>query len=79
MLGEQLLAQGQPEAARVEFEAALKRAPNRALSLLGLARAQSAAGDSAEARSTYRKLADNWHAADTDPPALIEVRNHLDQ
>ncbi len=79
LLGEQLLIQGEPDAARIEFETALKRAPNRALSLLGLARAQDAAGDSAGARSTYGKILDNWHAADTDLPTLIEVRSHLGQ
>lgn len=77
--GEQLLVQGEADAARVEFEAALKRTPNRALSLLGLARAQNAAGNMAGARSSYGKLIANWHAADADLPALSEARNHLGQ
>ena len=47
LLGEMLLEAGRPADARKEFEAALARYPGRALSLLGLARAASKAGDAA--------------------------------
>ncbi|MEO8742386.1 MAG: tetratricopeptide repeat protein [Lysobacteraceae bacterium] len=77
LLGEQLLAQGKAVEAQTEFEAALKLAPNRALSMLGLARAQSAAGDNKAASATYRQLIAIWHAADADLPALIEARKYL--
>lgn len=74
LLGEQLLQWGKPAQAVAEFEAALKTAPNRSLSLLGLARAQAAAHDAKAAAATYRQLLANWHAADADLPALAEAR-----
>jgi tetratricopeptide (TPR) repeat protein len=76
LLGRQLLQAGQAAQAVVEFQAALKKAPNRSLNLLGLAWAQSAAHDSAAAAATYRQLLTNWHAADADLPELAEVRAH---
>jgi tetratricopeptide (TPR) repeat protein len=75
LLGEQLLQSGKPEQAIVEFQAALKKAPNRSLSLLGLARAQAAAHDAEAAAGTYRRLLANWHAADADLPALSEAQS----
>ena len=76
VLGERLLQLGKPAQAIAEFEAALKTAPNRSLTLLGLARAQAAAHDAKAAAATYRKLLANWHAADADLPDLAEVRAH---
>jgi tetratricopeptide (TPR) repeat protein len=76
LLGEQLLQMGKPAQAVAEFEAALKSAPNRSLTLLGLARAQATAHDGKAAAATYRKLLANWHAADADLPALAEARKH---
>ena len=73
LLGEQLLRAGKPAQAIIAFEAALKTAPNRSLSLLGLARAQAAAHDAAAA-ATYRKLLANWHAADADVPDMAQVK-----
>ncbi len=52
LLGEALLERGEAAAAEREFEAALARAPRRARSLLGLARAQEAVRDAAELSST---------------------------
>lgn len=77
LLGELLLAAGQPSAARAEFETALKKAPNRTQSLLGLARAQAAAHQTAAADTTYRKLLAIWHAADAGLPELVEARKYL--
>jgi tetratricopeptide (TPR) repeat protein len=76
LLGEQLLKAGKPAQAVVEFQAVLKKAPNRSLTLLGLARAQSAAHDATGAAATYRQLLANWHAADADLPELAEARKH---
>lgn len=73
LLGEQLLQADRPAQAIIAFEAALKTAPNRSLSLLGLARAQAATHDAASA-ATYRKLLANWHAADADLPDMVEVK-----
>jgi tetratricopeptide (TPR) repeat protein len=76
LLGRQLLQAGQAAQAVVEFQAALKRAPNRSLNLLGLAWAQTAAHDAKAAAATYRQLLANWHAADADLPELAEARAH---
>jgi predicted Zn-dependent protease len=74
LCGELLLRSGDASAAVREFEAALTRAPRRARSLLGLARALRAAGDAAASRAAYRELASIWRAADADLPDLAEVR-----
>ena len=47
-----------------------------AQSMLGLARAQTAAGNAVAARATYKKLLGIWHAADPGLPALAEARQH---
>ena len=74
LAGELLLASGDAAAARAEFERALAGAPNRALSLLGLARAAAKEGDRAAAEDAYRRLAGIWSRADQDLPDLAEVR-----
>lgn len=73
LYGELLAAAGKPAEARAEFERSLTRAPNRALSLLGLARAFAKSGDRVAARDTYGRLAAVWRRADTDLPDLAEV------
>jgi tetratricopeptide (TPR) repeat protein len=65
LFGEILLQLGRPEAAREQFEIALKRAPKRALSLLGLARSLTQMGDREAARQAYTELRRMWHRADT--------------
>ncbi len=60
LLGEMLLAQGRPVEAISEFELSLLRNTNRSLSLLGLARAQQAAGQTLEAAETRALLASGW-------------------
>ena len=57
LLGEMLLARKRPAEARREFEAALARAPRRALSLLGLARSLARTGERELSRATYSELA----------------------
>jgi tetratricopeptide (TPR) repeat protein len=59
LLGEMLLTLDRPEDAAVQFQHALERNTSKSLSLLGLARAQQAAGDSAAAQ-TWRDLEANW-------------------
>ncbi len=73
-LGEWLLARGRAKDALARFEAELAARPNRALSLLGVARAAKASGDVAKARASFQALADLWRDADADLPALAEVR-----
>jgi tetratricopeptide (TPR) repeat protein len=60
LMGEILLALDRPQDAAAKFEQSLSRNTNRTLSLLGLARAQEAAGDVAAAE-TWQKIAGNWH------------------
>jgi tetratricopeptide (TPR) repeat protein len=64
LLGEVLLAAGRAREAQVEFERALRLAPKRALSLLGLARAAAAAGDKPTATRAFADLRGIWHGAD---------------
>lgn len=64
LLGELLLQSGQPADAVAEFQAALTARPNRSSAVLGLARAMKAAGDSAGAKGTYKRLDANWVRAD---------------
>ena len=64
LFGEILLEVGMPQEARAEFNRALELAPKRARSLLGLARAAKAMGDSAGAAKAYADLLAVWHRAD---------------
>ena len=73
LLGEILLAAGKPADAQVEFARALAAAPGRSRSLIGLARAASAAGDKSTVESAVATLRVNWHAADKDLPELAEL------
>ena len=77
LLGEVLLAAGRPREAQVEFERALRLAPKRALSLLGLGRAAAAAGDRKTAAYAYGQLQEIWHRADRDLPELTEAERFL--
>jgi tetratricopeptide (TPR) repeat protein len=74
LLGELELKAGNAADARAEFERSLAHAPERALSLLGLARAAAKAGDRPAAEEAYRRLASVWRRADADLPELAEAR-----
>jgi tetratricopeptide (TPR) repeat protein len=73
LLGELLLAQGKAPEAQQEFVRALALTPRRTLSLLGLARAAAAAGDTSAAADAYAELRRIWRRADTGLPGLGEV------
>ena len=77
LFGEMLLELDRPTEARKQFELALERAPRRALSLLGLARAAARSGDSETVQRTYAELKSIWMSADADLPALREVSGSL--
>lgn len=77
LLGELFLAAGRPAEARKEFEVSLARAPRRASSLLGLARAAAKAGDMAASREAYAQLRGIWSQADADVNGLREAREAL--
>ena len=74
LFGEVLLDLKRPEEAAKQFEMALDRAPKRALSLLGLARAQAQSGNHTAANQTYAELSHVWHKADPDLPELKEAK-----
>jgi cytochrome c-type biogenesis protein CcmH/NrfG len=56
LLGEVLLELNRPVEAKQEFELAMKRAPNRSLSLMGLAKAAEQSGDKKLAAQTLATL-----------------------
>ena len=56
LLGEVLLELNRPVEAKKEFELAMKRAPNRSLSLMGLAKAAEQSGDKKRAAQTLATL-----------------------
>lgn len=78
LLGEVLLELGRPREAVEPFRQALERNPNRTLSVLGLARAASALGDTVAARAQYRVLVANYDQADADLAELKEARAALE-
>jgi len=69
LLGELLLADGKAAEAQTEFIRALDLTPRRTLSLVGLEKAATAAGDTAAAARARSQLEDNWRDAD---PALVQ-------
>ena len=73
LVGEMLMDLRRPKEAMPEFEAALKRAPKRALSLLGLGRAATAVRDQATAQRAFGELRQIWQKADKTLPELKEI------
>jgi tetratricopeptide (TPR) repeat protein len=73
LVGEMLMDLRRPKEAIPEFEAALKRTPRRALSLLGLGRAATAARDQVTARRAFTELHRMWSHADKTLPELKEI------
>jgi tetratricopeptide (TPR) repeat protein len=75
LLGDALLAIGRAREAIATYQKGLELMPNRSLTLLGLARAQRAAGDAAAASKTAARLRENWRRADARATArLASVR-----
>ena len=72
-VGEMLMDLRRPKEAIEAFELSLKRYPKRALSLLGLARAATAAKDAATAQRAYGELREIWKKADPNLPELKEI------
>jgi tetratricopeptide (TPR) repeat protein len=71
------LLESDPAAAVQQFRKALERTPNRASSLLGLARAARAAGSEREAADAAGRFLAIWHLADADRKELDEARSML--
>ena len=74
MLGNALLEAGRPQEAVIAFTKELELRRNRSESLLGLARARLAAGDSKGGVEAYSKLLLNWKNADPGLAALAEAK-----
>nr|MBA3950149.1 hypothetical protein [Acidobacteriota bacterium] len=75
LLGEMLLAANQPADALKEFEATMRKEPNRFRSAYLAGRAATLAGDTARASSYFKSLAQIAAAGDTPGrPELEEVR-----
>ena len=79
LFGEILLSANRPKEAAEQFVIALLRQPNRARSLLGLARASAKSGDQKAALESYSKLARQWNQADPNLPELREAQDYLKQ
>ena len=69
-----LIEIGRPHEAAAAFQQALRRHPNRTLSVLGLARAAHASGDISTARAQYGALLNNYRGADAGLPEWNEAR-----
>jgi tetratricopeptide (TPR) repeat protein len=74
LLGEMLMAVGQPQQALAEFERSLKRDPSRFRGIYGAAGAAEAAGNRPLARDYYSKLQALAADRDTDRPELVQAR-----
>jgi tetratricopeptide (TPR) repeat protein len=79
LFGEILLSANRPKEAAEQFGIALLRQPNRARSLLGVARASAKNGDTKAALEAYSKLARQWNQADPNLPELREAQDYLKQ
>ena len=65
LLGDMLLEMKQPVAALKEFQATLKKEPNRFRAVYGAARAAELSGDRTTAQTYYRQLLTICERADT--------------
>ena len=73
-LGELLLEQGRGSEALAAYEASLKRAPKRLVSLYGAARSAKLAGDATKASGYYAELAEMTKASDGTRAEIKEAR-----
>ncbi len=73
LLGGVMLALGDADEAVRHFEASLARTPRRTESLIGLARALDAKGESQKANAIREELRAIWHSADPDLRELSEI------
>jgi hypothetical protein len=77
LLGYMLLEADRPADALVEFEATIKKEPNRFRGLYGGARAAEAAGQRARARTLYTQLLQVASDPDTNRPELQRARSFV--
>lgn len=77
LLGEIFLLAGRPEHAAEQFAVSLLRHTDRAMSMLGTARAAVRRGDRPAAVKAYAALARQWTQADARWPDVAETRSYL--
>lgn len=77
LLGELLLREKRYPEARKAFEASLRRAPRRAESLVGLAKAERGMGDDAAAFASYGELLKIWKNADPAYAPRAEAESYV--
>lgn len=73
LLGEMLLQMGKPAEALVEFEATMKKEPNRFRSVYGAAVAAERSSDSAKAKARYAQLLEICARGDAKGRRELEV------
>jgi tetratricopeptide (TPR) repeat protein len=74
MLGYMLLENNQPKEALVEFEAVMKKEPNRFLAIYGAGKAAEGAKQTAKAKGYYKQLVEMCKEAGTERPELQYAR-----
>jgi tetratricopeptide (TPR) repeat protein len=77
LMGDLLLAIGQPAAALAEYQSTLRLNPNRFNALYGAARAAELSGAAATAAEYYRQLLEVCQGADVERQELRRARNFL--
>ena len=79
LYGEILLGIDRPKEAQQQFERSLLWHPNRARSLLGLARAAAQLGHIQATRQAYRNFLSIWSQADSDLAEVQEAKQFIQQ
>ena len=74
LLGFMLLENGQPKEALVEFEAVMKKEPNRFLAIYGAGKAAEGAKQTAKAKGYFKQLVEMCKDAGTERPELQYAR-----
>jgi tetratricopeptide (TPR) repeat protein len=74
LLGYMLIENGQPKEALVEFEAVMKKEPNRFLAIYGAAKAAEAAKQPAKAKGYFRQIVEMCKEAGSERPELVYAR-----
>jgi hypothetical protein len=74
LLGYMLLENGQPKEALVEFEAVMKKEPNRFLAIYGAGKAAEGSKQAAKAKGFYKQLVEMCKDAGTERPELQYAR-----
>lgn len=77
LVGDLLLALGQPEPALAEYEASLRANPNRFNGIFGAARSAELAGFGSKAAAYYRKLLDLAETAESERKEIRQARLFL--